>query len=159
MSGLLIFAGSKEAISRIADERNAYKAERGSDLVGMLDILKQGGVAVASIHSLNTGYSLPAGCDIEFDESCPKEGPERLQAEGRARRLYPFQDKALHLQAMGRIQRTTPNPKVIRISEPGDEDAARIISRLSLKAAPVKSPFDVEIEAEAHHIKLDEPGI
>ena len=187
MNGLLIFAGSKEAIDRIAKERKAYKANGSADIPAMLETLKQGGVAVASIYSVNTGYRIPEDCNIEFDESCPDEGPERLQAEGRtfsfnayqkemmkgarASRLYSDQEEMSkgtreiiglkhppYEQLMGRIKRENKTPVVIKVTEPGDEDAARIINRLSLKA-PVQSPFDVEVVAEAHHIKTEDPEV
>ena len=156
MSGLLIFAGSKEAISRIAEERNAFQAQSPADLRGMLDILNMGGVAVASIYELNTGYRIPDGCDIEFDESCPEAGPERLQAEGRKLRLYPHQEKlisemrervgdtvvAQYNQNIGRTHRAG-GPVQVQYLKPGDPAIdQRLLEQLDRKSVAVHSPFD-----------------
>lgn len=170
MSGLLIFAGSKEAISRIAEERNAFQAQSSADLRGMLDILDKGGVAVASIYGLNTGYRIPAGCDIEFDESCPEEGPERLQAEGRKLRLYPHQEKlisemrerigdnvvAQYNQNIGRTHRAG-GPVQVQYLKPMDSTIdQRIMELLDRKSVAVHSPFsDTDVQPAYKLPELD----
>lgn len=139
MSGMLIFAGSKEAVDRIGSERNAFRAHDASDLPEMLAILREGGLAVANMNTVSTGYRIPEGCDIDFDEDCPKDGPHRIQAEGRKLRLYPHQELMIH-QFVGdmRDRRLRDSvPATVRFLKPGSaKDDKRILEQLQ-----VKSPF------------------
>ncbi|MFX4299900.1 hypothetical protein [Pseudosulfitobacter pseudonitzschiae] len=158
MSGKLIFAGSKEAVDRIGQESNAFRAHGASDLPGMLDILGKGGLAVANMLTVSAGYRIPEGCEIDFDESCPSHGAERLQAEGRKLRLFPHQEEMMaalsdrmaentsndYVQSIGRTLRPG-HPAGIEMLIPGSQRVDEMI----MKRIKVKSPFQGEKEVES----------
>lgn len=146
MSGLLIFAGTKEAVDRIGRERNAFRAHGASDLPEMLAILKEGGLAVANMNTVSTGYRIPEGCEVDFDEDCPKDGPYRIQAESRKLRPYPHQELVIN-QFLGdmRDRRMRDSvPGTVRFLKPGSAEVdERILEQLQ-----VKSPFQANPQTD-----------
>lgn len=138
MSGMLIFAGTKEDVDRIGTARNAFRAQGPDDLVGMLQILQKGGLAVANISSISCGYRIPEGCEVCFDESCPSTGLVRDQAEARVLRLYPHQERAIRSIA-------TQKPRIEHLSLAG------------LSGMKVECPFTSKpgVDLEDSNMRMD----
>lgn len=99
-NGKLIFAANAEERDEIAKKDGVYCVRHIEEVSGMLRHLKEGGTAVGSLEGLALGYNLPLGTEVEFTDSCPIDGPERIQAEARVGRvgrpsLYPHQQEAM----------------------------------------------------------------
>jgi len=167
MAGKLTFASTAQERDTISRETGALAVSGPSETRRMLDHLRDGGSAVAVMSPMMTGFRVPDGVpaiflkektrgptgaetapwvEIDFTESCPRTGPERLQAEGRRRPggvdLYPHQQRVV--DRLHRSGETVPSP-VVHVLDPADMDA-RIERMIAGKSR-------VTVVAEAHHIK------
>ncbi len=138
MSGKLVFTADDQEMLLTTANLEARGFARSQDLPDMLKHISNGGTAVVSMHRFNTGFRLPEGATVEFTENCPKNSPERAQAEARAHfdpsnyQLRPHQRKIfdtlksmdpdefnerLKMGILGRVKRATPSHRVVKLSE------------------------------------------
>lgn len=120
--GKLTFAMTSEECDEIALRDGSMRVTGSRDIRNMIEHLGKGGSAVGRLKDLSIGFRLPPNVDIDFTDSCPEDGPYRIQAEGRARQingLYPHQERAIKA-----------------LEDMSEEDTKLMLSRFGFRASP-----------------------